>query len=81
MQDSALEEYNGFLVSGGLSIGHPNCHKWTAQGFVYSAKTRSPLVQIQHIEGSVFKDKAEAIQHGLTLARRWVDQYHDAEGR
>jgi hypothetical protein len=38
-------------------------------------------VQIQHIEGSVFKDKAEAIQHGLTLARRWVDQYHDAEGR
>jgi hypothetical protein len=81
MQDSALEEYNGFQVSGGVSISHPNCHNWTALGFVYSAKTRSPLVQIQRIEGSAFNKKSEAVEHGLTLARRWVDEYRVAEGR
>ena len=28
MDGSSLEEYNGFLVDGSVTIAHPNCAKW-----------------------------------------------------
>ena len=75
MDESPLEEYNGFLVDGSVTIGHPNSNKWQSHGTVYSAKTRSPLVQIMRIEGQRFASKEAAIQDGLELARRWFDEY------
>ena len=75
MDESPLEEYNGFFVDGSVTIGHPNSNKWQSLGTVYSAKTRSPLVQIIRIEGQSFASKEAAIQHGLELARRWVDEH------
>jgi hypothetical protein len=69
-----LEEYNGFLVDGSVTIAHPNCNRWQSFGRVYSAKMRSPLVQIMRIEGQSFESKEAAIRHGLELARRWVDE-------
>ena len=75
MDEAPLEEYNGFFVDGSVTIGHPNSNKWQSIGIVYSAKTRSPLVQIIRIEGQSFDSKKAAIQHGLELARRWVDEH------
>ena len=72
MDESLLEEYNGFLVDGSVMISHPN--RWQPLGGVYSAKTRRPLVQIARIEGHSFDSKKAAIQHGLELAKRWVDE-------
>ena len=57
MDDLPLEEYNGFLVDGSVTIGHPNSHSCQSLGAVYSAKTRSPLVQIIRIEGSSFDSR------------------------
>jgi hypothetical protein len=74
MAESPLEEYNGFLVDGSVMIAHPNSNQWQSLGTVYSAKTRSPLVEIIRIEGQSFASKEAAIQHGLELARRWVDE-------
>jgi hypothetical protein len=74
MDESQLEEYNGFLVDGSVIVGHPNCNRWRSMGAVYSAKTRSPLVQIVRIEGQSFGSKKAAIEHGLELAKRWVDE-------
>ena len=73
MDESLLEEYNGFLVDGSVTIAHPNCTNWQSLGTVYSVKTRTSLVQIRRIEGQSFATKEAAIQHGLELARRWVD--------
>jgi hypothetical protein len=75
MDESPLEEYNGFLVDGSVMITHPNSNKWQSLGTVYSAKTRSPLVEIIRIEGQSFASKEAAIQHGLQLAKWWVDEY------
>ena len=75
MDEAPLEKYSGFLVDGSVTIGHPNSNKWQSLGTVYSAKTRSPLVQIIRIEGKSFESKEAAIQHGLELARRWVDEH------
>ena len=44
MGESPLEKYNGFLVDGSVTIGHPNSNNWQSLGTVYSAKTRSPLL-------------------------------------
>jgi hypothetical protein len=74
MDESPLEEYNGLLVDGSVMIPHPNSNRWQSLGGVYSAKTRSPLVQIARIEGQSFDSKKAAIQHGLELAKRWVDE-------
>jgi hypothetical protein len=73
MDESPLEEYNGFLVDGSVTIAHPNCTGWQSLGTVYSAKTRSPLVQVVRIEGQSFDSQAAAIKQGLELARQWVD--------
>jgi hypothetical protein len=74
MDESPFEEYNGFLVNGSVKIPHPNCSTWRSLGMVYSAKTRSPLLQIVRIEGQSFDSKEAAIQHGRQLAKRWVDE-------
>jgi hypothetical protein len=78
MDDLPLEEYNGFLVDGSVTIGHPNSHSWQSLGAVYSAKTRSPLVQIIRIEGQSFDSKEAAIRHGRELAKRWVNEQDSA---
>jgi hypothetical protein len=46
-----------------------------------SAKTRSPLVQITRIEGQNFDSKEAAIQHGLKLAKGWVDEQGSAANK
>jgi hypothetical protein len=74
MDGSLLEEYNGFLVDGSVTIPHPNCSQWQSLGTVYSAKTRNPLVLIARIEGQSFDSKKAAILHGLEVAKRWVDE-------
>ena len=74
MDESLLQEYNGFLVDGSLIIAHPNSDRWKSLATVYSAKTRSPLVEIIRIEGESFETKEAAIQHGIELAKRWVDE-------
>jgi hypothetical protein len=75
MDESPLEEYNGFLVDGSVTIPRPNSREWHSFGAVYSANTRSPLVQIVRIEGQSFATKEAAIRHGVELAKRWVDDH------
>jgi hypothetical protein len=74
MDEIPLQEYKGFLVDGSVMIPHPNSNRWQSLGGVYSAKTRSPLVQIARIEGQSFGSKQAAVQHGLELAKQWVDE-------
>jgi hypothetical protein len=74
MDESLLQEYNGFLVDGSVIIAHPNSNRWQSLATVYSAKTRSPLVEIIRIEGESFGTKEAAVQHGLELAKQWVDE-------
>ena len=74
MDESPLEDYKG-LVDGLVMISHPNSRKWDSLGAVYSAKTRSPFVQIARIEGQSFATKEAAIRHGVELAKRWVDDH------
>ena len=78
MDESLLEEYMGFLDDGSVAIAHPNCNSWQSTGGVYSANTRSPLVEIARIEGQNVGNKQAALQNGLELAKRWVDEQGSA---
>jgi hypothetical protein len=69
MEESPLAEYKGSLVHDSVTIAHPNPMSGSHSKPVYSAKTRSPLVEIIRIEGQRFAGKQAAIQHGLELAR------------
>ena len=42
-------------------------------GTVYSAN-KSPVTEIRRIEGSLLANREDAIQHGLELAKQWVDE-------
>jgi hypothetical protein len=53
----------------------PDSRKWQSLGAVYSAKTRSPLVEIVRIEGRSFESKEAAVRHGVELAKRWIDDH------
>jgi hypothetical protein len=78
MDESLLQEYKEFLVDGSVIIAHPNSNRWQSLATIYSAKTRSPLVEIIRIEDESFGTKEAAIQHGLELAKRWVDEHGSA---
>jgi hypothetical protein len=78
MDELLLEEYKGFLVDGSVMIAHPNSNRWQSLGTVYSAKTRSPLIQIIRIEDQRFDSEQAAVQHGLVLAKGWVDEQGSA---
>lgn len=73
MAETALEEYKGYLIAGSIMISS-NSREWSSLGYVYSARTRSPLAELKRIEGPPFNTKEEALQHGIILAKRWVDE-------
>jgi hypothetical protein len=41
-------------------IAHPDSNRWQSLATVYSAKTRSPLVEVIRIEGENFATKEAA---------------------
>lgn len=71
--DSPLAPYNGFLIHGAAMFGNPNSNRWRSLGIVFSANATNPT-EVTRIQGTLFVSKREATEHGLELAKRWVDE-------
>ena len=64
-------QYKGYMISGcSIPIYKQGCQ---SRGSVSKAGRTGSVVELQRIEGALFKTTEEAEAHGLELARAWVD--------
>ena len=65
-------EYKGFKISGtSTPIYMEGCE---SRGSVCKPARAGSIIEIARIEGKIFKTMREAEDHGLVLARHWVDK-------
>ena len=64
--------YKGYMISGSsIPIYAKGCQSC---GSVCKAGRAGSLIELQRIDGEMFKTRKEAEAHGLALAREWVDR-------
>jgi hypothetical protein len=65
-------QYKGFKI-GGSSIPMIMAG-WESLGTVYRNGRTGSMIEVARIEGKLFETMKEAEDHGLELAREWVDR-------
>ena len=64
--------YKGYMISGcSVAIYMHGCQ---SRGSVCKAGRTGSVIELERIEGPIFKTTKEAEAHGLELARAWVDR-------
>jgi hypothetical protein len=65
-------QYKGYMISGcSIPIYTKGCQ---SRGSVCRAGRSGSVIELQRIDGGMFKTTKEAEAHGLELAREWVDR-------
>jgi hypothetical protein len=65
-------EYRGYAIG---AWARPELTKGcTSVGIVYKRDKFGSLIQVQTIEGTLFKNKEQAEQRGLELCKEWIDK-------
>ena len=65
-------EYKGYKISGtSTPIYMEGCE---SRGSVFKPARAGSIIEVARIEGKIFKTMKEAKEHGLVLAREWVDK-------
>ena len=65
-------EYKGYKISGtSTPMYMEGCE---SLGSVCKPGRGSSIIEVARIEGKIFKTMKEAEEHGLELAREWVDK-------
>ncbi len=65
-------QYKGYMISGcSIPMYMQGCQ---SRGSVGRAGRAGSVVEVQRIDGKMFKTTKEAEVHGLELAREWVDR-------
>ena len=65
-------EYKGYYISAWARPEFTNGS--TSVGIVYERGHFGSIIQVQRIEGELFKSKEQADQHGLELCKEWIDE-------
>jgi hypothetical protein len=64
--------YKGYKISGESSPSYmEGCH---SVGAVYRNGRAGSIIQVARIEGTLCRTMKEAEEHGLQLAKEWVDR-------
>jgi hypothetical protein len=64
--------YKGYKISGQSSPSYiEGCH---SLGTVYRNGRAGSIIEVARIEGRIFQTMKEAEEHGLQLAKEWVDR-------
>jgi hypothetical protein len=65
-------EYKGYIIS---AWARPeSTHGATSVGIVYKRDQLGAIIQIQRMEGELFRTKERAEQHGVELCKEWIDK-------
>jgi hypothetical protein len=68
----AAYEYKGYIIS---TWARPeSTHGSTSVGIVYNRDPRGVIIQVQRIEGGLFRTQELAEQHGVELCKEWIDK-------
>jgi hypothetical protein len=68
-----IESYKGYRIHG-TARAMPDSPAWRSEGTIFVERGQGSVIQIQHFQGSIFKDKQVAEAHGLVLCRKWIDE-------
>ena len=72
-----MENYKGFIIFGGISTEEQG--RCCSYGLVCMKGPRT-ILQVQRIQGTTFRGKEEAEQHGIELCKLWIDEHHSPQG-
>ena len=64
-------EYRGYIIGAWARAELTN--GFTSVGIVYKRGQYGSVMQVQRIEGELFKSKEQAEQHGVELCKEWID--------
>jgi hypothetical protein len=64
-------EYRGYIIGAWARPEFAN--GFTSVGIVYERSKLGLIIQVQRIEGELFKTKEQAERHGLELCKNWID--------
>jgi hypothetical protein len=68
-------EYRGYIISAWARPESTNGS--TSIGIVYKREQFGSIIQVQRIEGEMFRSKEKAEQHGVELCKEWIDNSSD----
>ena len=66
--------YKGYLIYGKALVIHPNSQAWRSLGVVCAKTSRGSIIELRHLEGTVFKTREAAEDNGLELCTNWLDK-------
>jgi hypothetical protein len=65
-------EYRCYVISAWARPEATN--GFTSVGIVYDRDEFGTIIQVQRIEGELFKTRKQAEQHGIELCKEWIDK-------
>jgi hypothetical protein len=69
-----MVSYKGYLIYGKALAIRPNPQAWRSMGVICAKTSRGSIIEIRHLEGSVFKTREAAEDNGLELCKNWLDK-------
>jgi hypothetical protein len=72
-----IVEYKGYYLSGSIVRQHITGSK--SLGIVCVAGKLGSIIEVKRIPGRCFETTEQAEQHGLELAKQWVDDRRSTE--
>lgn len=67
-----MDHYKGFIIFGGVTTDDEG--GYCSYGLVCMRGPRT-ILQVQRIQGTKFRGKEDAEQHGLELCKLWIDEH------
>jgi hypothetical protein len=69
-----MVSYRGYLIYGKALLIHPRLQTWRSLGVVCAKTSRGSIIEVRHLEGTVFNTREAAEDDGLKLCRNWLDK-------
>jgi hypothetical protein len=69
-----MVSYRGYLIYGKAVVVGRNSQAWRSLGVICAKTSRESIIEIRHIEGTVFKTREAAEDNGLELCKNWLDK-------
>jgi hypothetical protein len=67
-----MVSYKGYLIYGKALLIHSQA--WRSLGVICAKTSRGSIIEIRHLEGTVFKTREAAEDNGLELCKNWLDK-------
>jgi hypothetical protein len=69
-----MVSYRGYLIYGKALVVRRNSQAWRSLGVVCAKTSRGSIIEIRHLEGTVFTTREAAEDNGLELCKNWLDK-------